>query len=134
MDLLKLDINKIKNKYTRDNETAVLLSRGYHTSVDEFRYDPVVIELILQIEAGRGEAGRDSEDRFKKQKLDSTIDRLNKYVSKFQMDPTKRGRELTWYNAVSVQWVPTGSFIQITRCADYGESIVSVQEDTWDQV
>ncbi len=130
MDLLKLDINKIKNKYTRDDKTAVLLSRGYHTSVDEFRYDPVVIELLLQIEAGRGE----EEDRFKRPKIESAIERLNKYVSKFQTDPTKRGRDLIWYNAVSVQWVPTGSFIQITRCADYGESIVSVQEDTWDQV
>jgi hypothetical protein len=129
---MDLDFKKIENKLVRDNETAVLLSQSYRLSVHEYRYDPVLIELILQMKDTYENFRNKVIKKDKLEKIENEItEKINKHIikSKYRVDNYSNLSRM-----VRIEWVPVGTYIQIVKCADNGESIVTIQMDSWDLV
>jgi hypothetical protein len=104
------------SKLVKDNRVALLLTDSYHTHVDEFRYDPTIITMVLE--------NRDDEE-------------ITKYIQD-HFGQNYRGIRIGSYgnvehfkNRVRVKWLPIGTLFKIKRCADDGESLVTVQYDMW---
>ena len=95
------------NKLIKDGKVAVLLSHSWHCSPNSYRYDPVLIEMILK---------------------DAPEEELTKYAHKVGIST----HDESWCH-LKVQWVPVGTFFRIERCGDNGEFIVTVQNHKWEQ-
>jgi hypothetical protein len=88
---------------------ALLITDSYDCNPDEYRYDPVLIGMILQ--------KCSSKEIHNYAKQAGIRDHTKKY----------------WLKCLMITWLPVGTFFTITRCGDNGESIVTVQLDTWEQ-
>jgi hypothetical protein len=100
---------KIDDKLIKDGKMALLITSSYHVRIDENRFNPTLIEMILQ---------------------NSSDETIEKYVN----DMTHTSLYILNKNfarKVQVVWIPVGTLFRIERCADDGEFIVTVQDDVW---
>ncbi len=100
---------EIDDKLVKDGKMALMITESYGMILDEIRYNPTIINMVLQ----------NASD-------DAIFNSIAKLVHPILLDRYKNFRR-----RVAVVWIPVGTLFRIERCADDGEFIVTVQNDTW---
>lgn len=101
---------EIDNKLVKDGKMALMITHSYHVRLEEIRYDPVLIDMILQ---------------------DSSNNEIENYLNDITHNHIP-DRYKNFKGRVQIVWIPLGTLFMIERCADNGEFIVTVQNDVWE--
>lgn len=130
-----VNFTPLTNKLVKDGKTAVLINSSWGISIEMFRYDPVVIGLILDKKKYKKNGDADEAAEKYNNEVDIFNDNINDKIVKYchiKYDYQRyRSNNINWPNSLTVDWVPTGTFFMITNCGDNGESIITVQQDHW---
>ncbi len=118
---------QLTDKLVKDGKTAILTNSKWGLNIEMFRCDPVIINLILEKKKFNREGDIDGE-------VEIFNDNVNKKIVAYCGDEYNFGiyrHENFWPNCLTVHWIPVNTFFRVSHCGDDGESIITIQEDTW---
>ena len=130
---------QLGDKLVKDGKTAILTNSKWGLDIDLFRYDPMIIKLVLDKKKFKRSDCKDCtfSDR---NKYNDDVDIFNNNINKQIIDYCTTKYNLTvfshetfWPDCLTVHWIPVNTFFTIAHCGDNGESIITIQDCIWNR-